>query len=293
MSRLLFIILALHLCVAQAKDEQEMPAMHHLFEVEPSEDISIPDTFPLNKNKQIDCQTCHGIKDMKEQDFEKIDKQDEKFFSFVHLHGGFGLEGALEKYGYKPEDITDMVISHLHYDHCGGGVKNSTTGTGFEMVFPNATYWVSKQQWEWAKNPNKREATAYLEENILPMQESGQLKFIEENIELYPGFNVRLYNGHTEGQIIPFISYQGKTVVYMADLIPSSAHINLAWNMSYDVQPLITLKEKEQFLKEAYENDYILFLEHDAYNECCTIEKTKKGYRAKETFTLEEYFGKS
>lgn len=221
------------------------------------------------------------------------DKQDENFFSFVHLHGGFGLEGALEKYGYKPEDITDMVISHLHYDHCGGGVKNSTTGTGFEMVFPNATYWVSKQQWEWAMNPNKREATAYLEENILPMQESGQLKFIEENIELYPGFNVRLYNGHTEGQIIPFISYQGKTVVYMADLIPSSAHINLAWNMSYDIRPLITLKEKEQFLKEAYENDYILFLEHDAYNECCTIEKTKKGYRAKETFTLEEYFGKS
>ena len=221
------------------------------------------------------------------------DKQDEKFFSFVHLHGGFGLEGALEKYGYKPEDITDMVISHLHYDHCGGGVKNSSTGTGFEMVFPNATYWVSKQQWEWAKNPNKREAPSYLEENILPMQESGQLKFIEDNIELYPGFNVRLYNGHTEGQIIPFISYRGKTVVYMADLIPSSAHINLAWNMSYDVQPLITLKEKEQFLEEAYENDYILFLEHDVYNECCTIEKTKKGYRAKETFTLEEYFGKS
>ena len=221
------------------------------------------------------------------------DKQDEKFFSFVHLHGGFGLEGALEKYGYKPEDITDMVISHLHYDHCGGGVKNSSTGTGFEMVFPNATYWVSKQQWEWALNPNKREAASYLEENILPMQESGQLKFIEGNIELYPGFNVRLYNGHTAGQIIPFISFQGKTVVYMADLIPSSAHINLAWNMSYDVQPLITLKEKEQFLEEAYENDYILFLEHDAFNECCTIEKNKKGYRAKETFTLEEYFGKN
>jgi len=221
------------------------------------------------------------------------DKQDEKFFSFVHLHGGLGLEGALEKYGYKPEDITDMVISHLHYDHCGGGVKNSNTGTGFEMVFPNATYWVSKQQWEWAKNPNKREATAYLEENILPMQESGQLKFIEDNIELYPGFNIRLYDGHTAGQIIPFISYQGKTVVYMADLIPSSAHINLAWNMSYDVQPLITLIEKEEFLEEAYKNDYILFFEHDAYNECCTIEKTKKGYRVKETFTLEEYFEKS
>jgi len=221
------------------------------------------------------------------------DKQDEKFFSFVHLHGGYGLEGALEKYGYKPEDITDMVISHLHYDHCGGGVKNSSTGTGFEMVFPNATYWVSKQQWEWALNPNKREAASYLEENILPMQESGQLKFIEDNIELYPGFKVRLYNGHTTGQIIPFISYQDKTVVYMADLIPSSAHVNLAWNMSYDVQPLITLKEKEQFLEEAYENDYILFLEHDAYNECCTIEKTKKGYQVKETFTLEEYFGKS
>jgi len=221
------------------------------------------------------------------------DKQDEKFFSFVHLHSGLGLEGALEKYGYKPEDITDMVISHLHYDHCGGGVKNSSTGTGFEMVFPNATYWVSKQQWEWAKNPNKREATAYLEENILPMQESGQLKFIEDNIELYPGFNIRLYDGHTAGQIIPFISYQGKTVVYMADLIPSSAHINLAWNMSYDVQPLITLIEKEEFLEEAYKNDYILFFEHDAYNECCTIEKTKKGYRVKETFTLEEYFEKS
>jgi len=221
------------------------------------------------------------------------DKQDEKFFSFVQLHGGFGLEGALEKYGYQPDDITDMVISHLHYDHCGGGVKNNNSGTGFEMVFPNATYWVSKQQWEWARNPNKREATAYLEENILPMQESGQLKFIEDNIELYPGFKVRLFNGHTTGQIIPFISFQGKTVVYMADLIPSSAHINLAWNMSYDVQPLITLIEKEQFLIEAYEKDYILFFEHDAYNECCTIEKTKKGYRAKETFSLEEYFGKS
>ena len=221
------------------------------------------------------------------------DKQDEKFFSFVHLHGGLGLEGALEKYGYKPEDITDMVISHLHYDHCGGGVKNNSTGTGFEMVFPNATYWVSKQQWEWAKNPNKREATAYLEENILPMQESGQLKFIEDNIELYPGFNIRLYDGHTAGQIIPFINFQGKTVVYMADLIPSSAHINLTWNMSYDVQPLITLIEKEQFLEEAYKNDFILFFEHDAYNECCTIKKTKKGFGAKETFTLEEYFGKS
>lgn len=221
------------------------------------------------------------------------DKQDEKFFSFVQLHGGFGLEGALIKYGYQPEDITDMVITHLHSDHCGGGVKNSSTGTGFEMVFSNANYWVSRQQWEWAMNPNKREAGAYLDENMLPMHESGQLKFIEDDIELYPGFRVRLFNGHTTGQIIPFINYLGKTVVFMADLIPSTAHIRTVWNMSYDVQPLVTLKEKEAFLKEAYENDYILFFQHDIYNECCSIDKAKKGYRVRETFTLEEYFGNS
>lgn len=219
------------------------------------------------------------------------DKQDEKFFSYVQLHGGYGLEGALKNFGYQPEDITDMVLTHLHYDHCGGGIKNSSSGTGFELTFPNATYWVSKQQWDWAMHPNKRETVAYPEENILPMYESGHLKFIEGNTQLYPGFKVKLYNGHTEGQLIPFINHWGKTVVYMGDLIPSSAHVNLAWNMSYDVRPLITIKEKEQFLKEAYEKEYILFFEHDAYNECCTIKNTKKGYRVKETFTLEEYFG--
>lgn len=219
------------------------------------------------------------------------DKQDDKFFGHLYLNGGYGLDGALDRYGYTSEDITDMVLTHLHFDHCGGGVKFNSDKTGFELTFPNANYWVSRQQWEWAMNPNRREAASYLKENMLPMEESGQLFFIEENRELYPGFSVRLFNGHTEGQIIPFIRYNNKTIVFTADLIPSTVHIPVPWIMGYDTRPLMVMEEKESFIKEAFENGYILFFEHDIFHECCNLKDTPKGIRAKDTFTLIEYFG--
>lgn len=216
------------------------------------------------------------------------DKQDEKFYSFLQLNGGDGLEGGLKVHGYIPEDITDMVLTHLHFDHCGGGIKRGKTGNGFELTFPNATYWVSRRQWEWAMNPNKREKDSYLEENLLPMMDSGRLKFIEEEGELFPGFEVRIFNGHTEGQVIPIVSYKDKKLVYSADLVPSTVHIPAHYNMSFDVRPLISMKEKEKFMQEAYENGYILFFEHDLYHECCTLEQTKRGIRAGKTLLLEE-----
>ncbi len=214
------------------------------------------------------------------------DKQNEKFFKHVHLNGGDGLEGALKKNEYTFDDVTDMILTHLHTDHCGGGVKHNEDKSGFEMVFKNATYWISKPQWESAMNPNKQEGAAFLEENIMPMLKSGQVKFIEEDTELYTGIELRLYNGHTKGQIIPFINTGEQTVVFMADLIPSTAHIPLVWNMAYDVSPMLMLQEKEDFLNEAAENNYILFFQHDLYNECARVHKTEKGVRLKETFTL-------
>lgn len=217
------------------------------------------------------------------------DKQSEKYFSHVHLHGGLGIDGALAKHDYTRNDITDMVLTHLHADHCGGGIRYNLEQNGFELTFPNATYWVSRQQWETAMNPNSREADAFLSENIVPMMESGQLQFIEKNRTLYPGFDLRIFNGHTTGQLIPFIDYHGRTIVFMGDLIPSTVHIPLAWNMSYDVQPLVTLEEKEAFLTEALKEDYILFFEHDVSHECCTVKETPRGIRVKDTFSLDEY----
>lgn len=217
------------------------------------------------------------------------DKQPKRFFRHYYLNGDDSLERSLNAYGYTPDDITDVVLSHLHFDHCGGGVKYNEDKTGPELVFKNATYRTSKQQWEWATNPNRREAASFLEENILPMKES--LELFDKDHELFPGFRVRLFNGHTAGQVIPLINYKGKTVVFIADLLPSTAHIPIPWVMSYDTRPLVTIKEKEQFLNEAVENDYILFFEHDIYNECCTVQQTMKGVRVKDKFTLKEYFG--
>jgi glyoxylase-like metal-dependent hydrolase (beta-lactamase superfamily II) len=214
------------------------------------------------------------------------DKQSKKYFSHVHLNGGEGLEEGLNKRGYSFDDITDVVLTHLHADHCGGCVKYNEDKTGYEMVFKNANYWVSKSHWEWAMNPNKQEKGAFLEENLIPMLESGQLKFVESDSELYPGINLRLYNGHTVGQIIPFINTGEKTVVFLADLIASTAHIPLLWNMAYDVNPMEMIKEKEEFLNEAADKNYTLFFQHDLYNECVTVQKTEKGVRVKETFKL-------
>ncbi len=217
-------------------------------------------------------------------------KQDEKFMSRFHLNENKGIEKALEEHGYKTTDITDMLITHLHYDHCGGGVRTKDQGEGYELTFPNATYLVSKSQWENAMNPNSREKDAFLRENLIPMEESGQMRLIEKDTELFPGLSVRLFNGHTPGQLIPFIRKEDTTIVFAADLFPSTVHIPLPYIMSYDIAPTKTLSEKENFLEEAVNNDYILFFQHDLYHECCTLHKTPGGIRANDTFKLNDLF---
>ncbi len=213
------------------------------------------------------------------------DKQSERFFSHYYLHGNFSLLNSLKENGYHPDDITDMFLTHLHFDHCGGGIVKDAEGN-YNTLFKNATYWTNKEHWKWATEPNAREKASFLKENILPMEESGQLKFIENEGEIFPGFSIRMYSGHTDAQMIPFLTYQNKTIVFMADLLPSTGHIPLPYVMGYDTRPLITLEEKREFLDEAAEKKYILFLEHDYYNECCTVKQTEKGVRLDETFPL-------
>ena len=215
------------------------------------------------------------------------DKQDEKFLKHYHLNGDDSLDKSLEAAGYSRDDITDMVLTHLHFDHCGGSIIK-TGEDQYEPAFKNATYWIGKDHWDWATHPNRREKASFLKENIFPIQESGQLKLVEKEGELFPGFNVKFYSGHTDGQMIPFIKYDGKTIVFTADLLPSTAHVPIPYVMAFDTKPLLTLKEKESFFKEAIENEYVIFLEHDLFNECCTLENTEKGPRVKEGFTLQE-----
>lgn len=216
------------------------------------------------------------------------DKQDEKFFRHVHLHGGEGLFEGIAGRGYKPEDITDVFLTHLHADHCGGAVIRNKSGTGYEMAFPDAAYHVSRTQWEWALKNNLREADSYPEENILPIGQSGRLNLIDEEGEVFPGFSVLMCSGHTPGLMLPVIKYKGKTLVYTGDLIPTVAHIPLIWNMSYDIESLKTIDEKEALLKKALEEDYILVFQHDENVECCTLEMTEKGIRAKEKFSFSD-----
>jgi glyoxylase-like metal-dependent hydrolase (beta-lactamase superfamily II) len=212
------------------------------------------------------------------------DKQDEKFFRHVYLHGGEGLIEGLKQRGYRPEDITDVFLTHLHADHCGGGVKKQTDGNGYELTFPDATYHVSRPQWDWAVINNLREEDSFLRENIIPMMESGHLSLVDEDMELFPGFHVRICYGHTPGLMIPFILYRNRTIVYTGDLIPTIAHLPLIWNMSYDIESLKTIEEKDKLLKEALAGNYILVFQHDEHHECCTLEMTPKGIRAKEKF---------
>lgn len=214
------------------------------------------------------------------------DKQSQKFMGHYYLNGEETLEGSLADAGYAVNDITDLILTHLHFDHAGGAVRWNEEKTDYVATFPNATYWTSLQQWKWATSPNNREKASFLKENILPIQEKGTLKLMEGNTEILPGISVRLFNGHTDGQVIPLIKYNGKTIVYMADLLPSSAHIPLPYVMSYDTRPLITIEEKEKFMNEAAENGYILFFEHDINHECCTVEHTEKGVRMKKAFAL-------
>ncbi|HMC87765.1 MAG TPA: MBL fold metallo-hydrolase [Chitinophagaceae bacterium] len=242
------------------------------------------------------------------------DKQDAKFFSHYYLHGDDTLEKSLAKYAFTPDDITDVFLTHLHFDHCGGAIKRQ--GDKLVPAFKNAVYWSNERHWKWATEPNEREKASFLKENILPIKESGQLRFYANEISPISGFSpdsspgwhteikdkatvpkgypfaenidVLYFNGHTEAMMLPVIKYNGKTIVYMADLLPSVGHIPLPYVMAYDMFPLTTLNEKKSFLKDAIDNDYILFFEHDPKIECCKLQMTEKGIRQAEVFKLEE-----
>lgn len=218
------------------------------------------------------------------------DKQDEKFFSHYYLNGDDTLVKSLRQHGYGFEDITDMVLSHLHFDHCGGSIRWNKDRTSYESAFPNATFWSNAKHWEWATKPNKRERASFLKENILPMQECGKLRFLSEGEELIPGVRMRYANGHTEAMMLPEITVNGKTIVFAADLIPAAAHVPLPYVMAYDMFPMTTLTEKELFLNDVVNGDFTLFLEHDPIHECCTVERTERGFKVKETFALADRF---
>lgn len=213
-------------------------------------------------------------------------KQSEKFFSHYHLHGDHSLTKSLNTLGISENAISDMFLTHLHFDHCGGGVKLDSDG-GAELTFSNAKYWSNSLHWKWATVPNPRERASFLKENIMPMQESGHLNFVDESSD-FDLFEVITMDGHTEKQMLPKISYKGHTIVFVADLLPSVGHIPLAYVMGYDTRPLLTMKEKAEFLDEAADKGWILFLEHDPENECCTVKQTEKGVRLDRTFPLSE-----
>lgn len=215
-------------------------------------------------------------------------KQDEKFFGYYYLHGNDTLEKSLKKHGFGFDDITDVVLTHLHFDHCGGSINYNSDRTKLYPAFKNATYYCSEKHWEWAVHPNVREKASFLKENILPIKESGQLKFIDKNTELISGFTFREVNGHTEAMLLPVIKYKNTSVVFMADLVPSVGHLPLPYVMGYDMRPLETLKEKEIILNEAQTNNWVLFFEHDPLIECVSLEKTEKGVRKKDIILLSE-----
>ncbi|OWP78929.1 MBL fold metallo-hydrolase [Flavobacterium oreochromis] len=220
-------------------------------------------------------------------------KQSDKFFGYYSLWGNDTLDKSLAKYGFHRQDITDVFMTHLHFDHCGGCVNWNQDKTGYEVAFKNAIYWTNKNHWEWATNPNAREKASFLSENILPIQNSGQLKFINKPDSDYGiseelNFGILYVDGHTEKQMIPHIQYKDKMIVFMADLLATAGHVPLPYVMGYDTRPLLTLSEKEKFLNLAAEKNFYLWLEHDAHNPIITVEKTEKGVRLKETFQLED-----
>ena len=223
------------------------------------------------------------------------DKQSEKFFGYYYPWGDFTLESSLKKHGFHPDDITDVFLTHLHFDHCGGAIKWNNDRSGYEPVFKNAQFWSNEDHWLWATEPNRREKASFLKENILPIQESGQLKHtaIPEDMILKNsalGFDIFFANGHTDKQMIPLINYKGKTLAFMADLLPTVGHLPLPFVMGYDTRPLLTLDEKEAFLNMAVDKNWYLFLEHDAHNEIITVRHTEKGVRLHETFKTKDFF---
>ena len=223
------------------------------------------------------------------------DKQSEKFFGYYSLWGTHSIDKSLAKYGFHRDDITDVFLTHLHFDHCGGSVMWNKDKTGYQVAFKNAKYWTNENHWEWATKPNLREKASFLAENILPMQESGQLNFMQlpegdfkEKSEL--DFGVFFVNGHTEKMMIPHIKYMDKTIIFCADLLATAGHVPIPYVMGYDTRPLLTMPEKSKFLTAAAANNYYLFLEHDAHNQIITVENTERGVRLKDVFSCEEIF---
>lgn len=216
------------------------------------------------------------------------EKQSEKFFSYYYLHGDDSLENSLKINGFHPDDITDVFLTHLHFDHCGGGVKWNRDRTKYEPTFKNATYWSNKKHWEWAVNPNDREKASFLKENILPMQDFGQLKFVDE--ERFDWFEIFYADGHTEAQMIPIIDYQDKKLAFVADLLPSAGHIPLPYVMGYDTRPLLTLEDRKRFYRRAIDEKLFLFMEHDYNNEIITLKDTEKGARLESSYSFKEVF---
>jgi len=216
-------------------------------------------------------------------------KQDEKFFSYYHPHGEDSIEKGLAGIGCTPDDITDVFLTHLHFDHVGGALKLDAAGK-IVPAFQKAIYWSQRDQWKSAVEPNAREAASFLKENILPIEESGLLRFVEaaDSEEWLPDIRIRIVNGHTEAMMLPQIRYNDTTILYCADLIPSAAHISMPWVMAYDMRPLDTLREKQKLLTEAVANNWVLFLEHDPKIECCTLQDTPRGIRIKDSFKLSE-----
>ncbi|MBT8320810.1 MAG: MBL fold metallo-hydrolase [Eudoraea sp.] len=256
-------------------------------------------TNPADSNNLIDMAArCLLIEDANRLiliDNGMGDKQSEKFFGYYYLWGDHSLDKSLASHGFHRDDITDVFLTHLHFDHCGGSIRWNKERSGYEPAFKNAVYWSNESHWNWAVHPNPREKASFLKENILPIQESGQLQFIDPKgtsyLEESPlGFGILMADGHTEKQMIPHLTYQGKTLVFMADLLPTTGHIPLPYVMGYDTRPLLTLGEKKEFLDKAVANDFYLFLEHDAATEICTLKNTEKGVRLNDTYRFDEIF---
>ena len=256
-------------------------------------------TNPADNNNMIDIAArCLLIEDNNRLilvDTGMGNKQSDKFDGYYQLWGSNSIDASLAKHGFHRDDITDVFMTHLHFDHCGGSVQHNKNKTGFEPAFKNATFWSNKAHWQWAIQPNRREKASFLKENIMPMEKSGQLKFtsLPEDKIVYNsqlGFDIFFANGHTDKQMIPMINYKGKTICFMADLLPTAGHLPIPFVMGYDTRPLLTLDEKELFLNLAADNNYHLFLEHDAHNEIITVKQTEKGVRLNEVYSCKAIF---